>query len=126
MRRKMSNIFGSKKRKEPENLIDYIKLCFPVLLFPILYFPYVTWWRGDFAELASRVIIGADLAFMRFMIVGNNTVLLFWTCVTALVMAVALVTALAKIRLWYALVIYLAVIFSLCGIFSLWFYTQAV
>ena len=114
---------GAKRKKSPENLLDYIKLCFPILLFPLLYFPYDMWWRQGFASIASDMLRSSSISILRLLVIGNNTVLLFWICVTTLVMAVSVVVMLTKISKWYAAALYIAVMFSLCGICSLWFYT---
>ena len=114
------------EKKSAKNLPDYIKLCFPILLFPLLFFPYSMWWRDSFAATAAGLFRDSGLPTLRLLVMGNNTILLFWICVTTLVMAVSFVAALARIRKWYALAAYLAVMFSLCGIFSLWFYTLIV
>jgi len=118
-----TKIFTRGGRKKAEGLPDYIKLCFPILLFPLLYFPYSMWLRDGFATLAVGLFRTSSIPTMRLLVMGNNTILLFWICVTALVMAASLVVALMKIGKWYAMVVYLAVMFSLCGIFSLWLYT---
>jgi len=114
------------EKKSAKNLSDYIKLCFPILLFPLLFFPYSMWWMNSFATLSAGLFRDSGIPTLRLLVMGNNTILLFWIFVTALVMAISLVVALARIRKWYALAAYLAVMFSLCGILSLWFYTLIV
>ena len=109
-------------RETSNGLWGYIKLCFPVLLFPLLYFPYSLWWRRDFAASAST-FIREYMPDMRLLVTGNNTILLFWGLVTAVVMIAATVLSVMRIRPWYIIPVYLVVMFSLCGIFSMMFYT---
>lgn len=101
---------------------DYLKLCFPILLFPLLYVPYSTFWVRPFGLLAQRVLHGATSTTLQLFFTGNNTILLFWCLVTAVVMVSSLVLWIRKIRPWYVGLLYMAVMFSLCGILSLFCY----
>lgn len=114
------------RANRPLRLADYLVLSAPLLLFPLAYFPYTLWWRYPFARLVEWLAHG-DLANpLRLLFTGNNTILLFWLVVTAVVMVLCLVLAVMKIRPWYVIPLYMAVIFSLCGILSLGLYTLIV
>lgn len=106
------------------DLLTYVKCGWPLLLFPALYFPYKLFWMRGFAMLAERVLHGSTANTLRLFFTFNNTILLFWCLVTAVVMAAALVVAIRHIRPWYAILLYLALVFSLCGILSLLFYSS--
>ena len=112
--------------ERPPRPLDYGKLCAPILLFPLAFFPYTLWWRRGFAVLVERVLYGAQVNPLRLLFTGNNTILLFWMLVTALVMLISLALGCWKVRPWYLILLYLAVMFSLCGILSLGFYTLIV
>ena len=122
--RRYEKIFTTGKRSLL--LTDYIKLSTPILLFPLLYLPYKLWWIRGFAMLTERILHGEMANPMRILFMGNNTILLFWCVVTAVVMLLSLVISILRIRPWYIIPLYLAVMFSMCGIFSLSFYTLIV
>lgn len=110
--------------KPASGLVDYLKLCMPILLFPAAYFPYVLWGRRSFMQMAERMLYRSSSPNpLRLLFTGNNTILLFWIAVTAVVMLISLFLGVLKVRPWYILPLYLAVMFSLCGILSLAFFT---
>lgn len=115
-----------KKTTDPLDLLAMIKYGWPLLLFPALYFPYKILWMRGFARLTERVLHGSTANFLRLFFTFNNTILLFWCLVTAVVMIVSLVVALRHIRPWYICLLYMAMVFSLCGIISLLFYSMIV
>lgn len=117
-------VFKTEETKNQTGILGYAKLCIPVLLFPVLYFPYTLWWRLGFSELAVQAMRGVDSRLVQLMLTGNNTILLFWCLVTAVVMLTAIVISVLRVRPWYIIPLYIAVMFSLCGIFSLLFYTM--
>lgn len=110
--------------KPASGLGDYLKLCAPILIFPVAYFPYVLWGRRSFMLMAERMLYGSSsINPMSLLFTGNNTILLFWIAVTAVVMLISLVLGALKVRPWYIIPLYLAVMFSFCGILSLAFFT---
>lgn len=115
-----------KSPRPAQGLLDYVKLCAPTLLFPLAYFPYALWGKRSFMQMAEQLLYGSAPSPLRLLFTGNNTILLFWMLVTAVVMLISLVLGIAKLRPWYLIPLYLVVIFSLCGILSLTFYTLIV
>lgn len=101
---------------------DFLRLCYPILIFPIVFLPYALWGVRVFMAMASRILYQNNTNPLRLLFTGNNTILLFWMLVTAVVMVISLIVGLLKLRPWYFIPIYLAVMFSLCGILSLCFY----
>lgn len=112
---------------EPEQkLWRYVLYCWPVLLFPAAYFPYRMWWIRPFGLMAQRIFHGTTSTALQLFFNGNNTILLFWCCVTGVVMVLSLAVWVWRIRPWYVGLLYMAVMFSLCGIFSLTGYSLIV
>lgn len=87
--------------KGEQKLWRYVLYCWPVLLFPAAYFPYRTWWIRPFGLVVQRIFHGKTSTALQLFFNGNNTILLFWCCVTGVVMVLSLVVWIWRIRPWY-------------------------